>query len=1146
VRHLSAFVAIAVLVLISELPAQNTVIISEFAAVNASKVPLTSGEILDRDGHSSDWIELWNTSDETVNLKGWRLTDDLEDLGKWEFPSIDLGPDGYLVVFASGKDAQDPQAELHTNFRLASEGESLALVNPDGDIVHAYTDVPHQYGHMSYGLAAGDSGLQFETTLIETGAEATAWIPTDDSAGSDWTQPAFDDTTWAQGVTGVGYDYAGLIGLDTSAMRGVNQTVYIRVPFQIERVDSVDRLILRMKFEDGFVAYLNGVEVARSNAPNASPPAWNAGATTTHSDAEAVIFNDYDITAYRDQLLAGDNVLAIHGLNSSLSSSDLLVLPELVATEVISFDSGDVVEGYLADPTPGTPNQTALIQIGPAISQVTENPPAPAADEDLVITAQVTEVLGPVLGAQLYYVVNYDEARANMNMVDDGTGGDVTAGDDVYTAVIPAEAYGPGDMVRWYVMAIDSNGQMSRSPLFPYPDDSPEFYGTVVPDPSIQSELPVLYWFTENRAATQTRGGTRASVFYDGEFYDNIFVRRRGGATAGDSQKFAFNRAFRFRFSDEHQRVREFNLNTRGSDATYLRQPLAFETMRNAGSPGSLSLLMLSVLNGSVDRVGIYIEQVDEEFLERNGLDPYGALYKFVQRSSITPVFNDISTGIEKKTRRDEGFDDITAVVAGLNAPTQEARRVFVFDNFNLPQMMNYLAARCLLQDTDDIRKNFYFYRDTNGTGQWSIFPWDKDWTFGITGDGWIYTTHPFLGDDAHPKNNGRQWSVYLSVMYQLPETQEMFLRRLRTVMDEILLPPPLPSSFFEGRIDEMLAQAREDLPGSAVNSVTSLKNYFPNRRIQLYVDHRIGNTSNPPVGGCAGIPNSQPADVSIIFGDCDPNPMFGDQDAEYVQLINPNSYAVDISGWQLTGGIEYEFRPGTVIVSSGSLYVSPNVRAFRDRSVAPTAGQGLFVQGNYAGHLSNWGGTLELRDATGRLVDTLTYESDPSEQQRYLRITEIMYHPADGGAFDADEYEFIELTNIGAAPLMLDGAALTDGVSYTFEAGRNVQLAGGDSIVIVKNRQAFAERYNVSDIRLAEGEYTGSLSNGGERITLEDFSGSTIHDFEYEDSWYRQTDGQGLSLTIIDPTNADLNSWGTPEAWQPSPEPGGSPGTND
>ena len=51
--------------------------------------------------------------------------------------------------------------------------------------------------------------------------------------------------------------------------------------------------------------------------------------------------------------------------------------------------------------------------------------------------------------------------------------------------------------------------------------------------------------------------------------------------------------------------------------------------------------------------------------------------------------------------------------------------------------------------DADDVRKNFYMYRDTNGTQQWSIFPWDKDWTFGVTGDGGTYLTHPFFGDYA-------------------------------------------------------------------------------------------------------------------------------------------------------------------------------------------------------------------------------------------------------------------------------------------------------------------------------------------------------------------------------------------------------------
>jgi hypothetical protein len=562
--------------------------------------------------------------------------------------------------------------------------------------------------------------------------------------------------------------------------------------------------------------------------------------------------------------------------------------------------------------------------------------------------------------------------------------------------------------------------------------------------------------------------------------------------------------------------------------------------MRNAGSPASISFLMLSVLNGSVDRVGIFIEQVDEEFLERNGLDPAGALYKFVQRSSSAPVFNDISSGIEKKTRENEGLDDVAAIVAGLNASSEQRRRAFVFDYFNLPQMMCYLAARCLLQDTDDIRKNFYFYRDTNGTGEWSIFPWDKDWTFGVVGDGGVYTTHPFLGADSHPKAGGSQWSVYLSVMYHLPETQEMFLRRLRTVMDEQLQPPGTPANqlLFETRLDEMIVQGRGHLSGS----VTSLRNYFPPRRSQLYVDHSIHNTTNPPPGGVAGIPDSQPEDAFVTFGDYDYNPVSGNQDEEYIELVNPNAYAVDISGWRLAGGVEHEFAPGTVVIAGGRLYVSPNARAFRQRLAPPSGGQGLFVQGNYKGHLSSWGETLNLLDRHGRLVDTLTYEGDPSDQQRYLRVTEIMYHPAAGGPFDKDEYEFIELKNVGPAPLPLAGVKLTDGIYYAFADNSPLRLEPDACIVIVKNREAFASRYGDA-IPLAPGVSTGSLSNSGETIKLEDRTNSTILEFEYDDRWYKETDGGGHSLTIHDAANPDRGSWSTPTAWQPSDEPGGSPG---
>lgn len=161
-------------------------------------------------------------------------------------------------------------------------------------------------------------------------------------------------------------------------------------------------------------------------------------------------------------------------------------------------------------------------------------------------------------------------AEPNVAMYDDGAHGDGAAGDDVYGASIAAAVSGPNDMVRWRVTAKDTNNVSSRWPLFPYPDNSPEYLGTIIANPSVTSALPILHWFVEDTAAADTWTGTRASLFFNGNFYDNLFCRIRGRSIAGypkKSYKFDFNRGFHFYFSPYEDTVEEFNLN-----ATYYRQ----------------------------------------------------------------------------------------------------------------------------------------------------------------------------------------------------------------------------------------------------------------------------------------------------------------------------------------------------------------------------------------------------------------------------------------------------------------------------------------------------------------------------------------------------------------------------------------------
>ena len=163
-------------------------VISEFAASNQEG-------IRDGDGRTSDWIEIFNEGRDTINLAGWRLTDDRATPKKWTFPDIQLAKHDYLNVFASGRDEGnyvDAAGNLHTNFRLRAAGEYLAIIDPNGVVSHEYHPAfPAQHGDISYGIDVESS----EQDLIEQNAPFSYYIPTDEHP--QWTEPDFElDDRW--------------------------------------------------------------------------------------------------------------------------------------------------------------------------------------------------------------------------------------------------------------------------------------------------------------------------------------------------------------------------------------------------------------------------------------------------------------------------------------------------------------------------------------------------------------------------------------------------------------------------------------------------------------------------------------------------------------------------------------------------------------------------------------------------------------------------------------------------------------------------------------------------------------------------------------------------------------------------------------
>ena len=133
-------------------------------------------------------------------------------------------------------------------------------------------------------------------------------------------------------------------------------------------------------------------------------------------------------------------------------------------------------------------------------------------------------------------------------------------------------------------------------------------------------------------------------------------------------------------------------------------------------------------------------------------------------------------------------------------------------------------------------------------------------------------------------------------------------------------------------------------------------------------------NSANATLNGDR-IPGAQPANAVVYFASWDYSPLSGDLNEQYVQLRNTNSYAVDLSSWQVSGAISYKFRGGTVIPAGGSLYLSPSVNAFRARTNGPSAGQNLYVQGPCGGYLSTRGNSpLFLQTGSGTLISSNSY----------------------------------------------------------------------------------------------------------------------------------------------------------------------------
>ena len=245
------------------------VLLNEFSSSN-----LTT--IADEDGDYPDWIELYNSSSSNFNLRGYHLSDSRSNRNKWTFPEISMQPGSHLLIFASGKNR---------------------------------TALPVTYN-----------------TIIEKGDGWQYLVPQSEQ-GDGWKTTGFDASSWNTGSSGFGYGDD-----DDATVLESTVSVFIRKEFVLSDIQNITQLVLSIDYDDGFIAYINGHEIARSNLGTISPVPYNQ--TTGSLLHEAVMYQggypeNYIIENPGAFINEGVNVIAIQGHNADAPFADLSLVPML-------------------------------------------------------------------------------------------------------------------------------------------------------------------------------------------------------------------------------------------------------------------------------------------------------------------------------------------------------------------------------------------------------------------------------------------------------------------------------------------------------------------------------------------------------------------------------------------------------------------------------------------------------------------------------------------------------------------------------------------------------------------------------------------------------------------------------------------------
>ena len=1043
-------------------------------------------------GNDDDqYVELYNRGTNTVDLSGWQLSDAVS----YTIPAnTQLAAGGYLVVARNPANLFAKYSNLNSgntlgNFsgKLSHNGEHLALLMPaehkttdsHGNTV---TNIIHiMVNDMTYGTggrwgqwsAGGGSSLEL-TDPKSNNRLAANWADSDETQKSVWTN--IENT----GVLDLGQNYES----------GVLHA-------QIGLLDAGECLV------DNLEVNYNGTNYVSNGTFEGGTNGWSFQGCQSRSSLESTGYVSGASLHIRcsSRLWTGDNSCQV-ALNVNSLSSGRTVSLRFKARwlhgwpEALFRLNGNWLEatGPLPVPvnlgSPGLPNSRYVTNAGPAIYNVTHNPPLPAAGQPAVVTAQVHDS-GGVTNLTLNYRLDPSATYTSVPMKDDGTGGDAIAGDGVLSATIPGQA--ANALAAFYISATDSSSAASRFPALLTDNSLPRECLVLFGDANPGGSFGTYHlWLSQTNVSLWANLGNLSNESLDGTFVNgNRVIYNMQGRFAGSPYHQNFNTPtgnlchYKWTFNDDDKFLgaTDFNKlhqpgNYAGDDSTIQREQLANSLLRALGVPWLNRRYVAVYVNGS--RRGTLMEDAQcpgsDVVKEHWPNDDNGYLYKMQPWFEMSPFlsganmgFNNCAFcrttsytttgGVKKPARYRYNFEirhtpdsasDFTPVFSLVDAASASASPNYVANLENLADMENWMrvfAANHAAGNWDAFGspnpQNLYGYTGTAGT-KYSLLMWDFNIVFG-SGGSWSPGQNLFSYDGG---------DAGMAAIYGNPAFLRMYWRALAELANG-----PLKAAnsgpLLDAKYSAFVANGV-----SVENPAANLEPWVSQAQASIAAQVVAANATNFSVNASVAVSNN----VAYLTGQAPFN----------VSTIWINGVAYPLKWTTVTNWVI------TVPLQNGT---NQFYLAGVDRSGMLIAGDTNSVSMVYAGTNAS---------PAGRVV-----------------INEIMYAPATNSA------GYVELYNSSTNTAFdLSGWQLS-GLGYVFPGG--TILTPTNYLVLAANNPAFAATYGATN--LVFDTFGGTLSATGETLSLNTASNATVAKVKFSGQlpWSTNANSPGVSLQLVD-----------------------------